>query len=395
MRPSSFVDMNTFIVFGGTGDLMQRKLLPALFKLQADGQVPRGSPVVAVARNAQMTEEQFRVWARGALEEFGVQDEQMGQWCDECLYYQPVTEGRPEEFEQLAARIALIEESHGVSGNRTIYLALPPASFAPAIEGLSSAGLNRSSGWTRLVIEKPFGRDFESAQALNRTIHNHFQESQVYRIDHYLGKETVQNLLVFRFSNPIFEAVWNRQHIESIELTIAEDLGIERRAGYYARSGALRDMVQNHLTQVLTLIAMEVPATFDADSIRDEKLKVLRSLAPLDHREVVLGQYAPGSHSDTNPASYLEEPGIPSGSTTETFAALRMKIANWRWQGVPFQVRTGKRLPRRLTRIVAHFRCPPVALFQPYDSCALNANSLTITLQPDEGFDLGFQREVS
>ena len=276
-------------------------------------------------------------------------------------------------------------------GNRILYLALPPAAFPGTIEALGKAGLNRSKGWTRLVIEKPFGHDLASAQALNALVHRYFDEAQVYRIDHYLGKETVQNLLAFRFGNALFESAWNRDHIESVRITVAEALGIEHRAAYYEQTGALRDMVQNHLTQLLTLTAMEVPAAFEADSIRFEKVKVLRSVAPIRDDAVVYGQYAPGKAERKKLPGYRQEPGVAARSHTETFVSLRLEIDNWRWQGVPFHLCTGKRLARRATEITINFRRPPVALFRCLDGCATHTNVLVMTLQPDEGFDLSFE----
>ena len=265
---------------------------------------------------------------------------------------------------------------------------MPPSGFAPSIVGLGDAGLNQSSGWTRLVIEKPFGRDLASAQDLNRLVHRYFEESQIYRIDHYLGKETVQNLLVFRFANPLFESVWNRDRVERIEITVAEELGVGERAGYYDKTGALRDMVQNHLTQLLTLTAMEVPAAFEADTIRDEKVKVLRSLAPLQPDHVVFAQYSGGIVDGEPVPSYLQEPGVDQESRTETLVSIRLEVLNWRWQGIPFILRTGKRLAERLTQIKVRFRSPPVTLFRGSGSNQLPSGALVITLQPDEGFDL-------
>jgi glucose-6-phosphate 1-dehydrogenase len=242
-----------------------------------------------------------------------------------------------------------------------------------------------------VVIEKPFGRDLASSIALNRSIHEYFDESQVYRIDHYLGKETVQNLLVFRFANAVFESIWNRDRIESVQITVAEDLGVEHRGRYYEGAGALRDMVQNHLTQLLTLIAMEIPSAFDAEAIRVEKLKVLRSLAPIRTEDVVFGQYGPGTIGGAAVPAYRTEPDVAPDSSTETYVALRLEIANWRWYGVPFFLRTGKRLPRRATEIAVRFRCPPVSIFRDLPPHAVASNVLVITIQPDEGFALGFQ----
>jgi glucose-6-phosphate 1-dehydrogenase len=251
--------------------------------------------------------------------------------------------------------------------------------------------LNHSPGWTRIVVEKPFGWDLSSSQELNHLVHQYLDESQVYRIDHYLGKETVQNLLAFRFANPIFETVWNRDRVESVQITVAETLGVERRAAYYEQAGALRDMLQNHLTQLLCLVAMEVPGAFEPEAIRNEKVKVLRSIASIPRPDVVFGQYERGQVKGQEVAGYRDEPGVNATSSVETFVALKLQIENWRWHGVPFYLRVGKRLPRHVSQIVIQFRCPPVLLFQPYQSCQIHGNALVITLQPDEGFDLLFE----
>jgi glucose-6-phosphate 1-dehydrogenase len=258
------------------------------------------------------------------------------------------------------------------------YLALPPNAFAPTIKGLGEAGLNEGSGWTRLVVEKPFGRDLDSARELNALTHRWFDESQVYRIDHYLGKETVQNLLVFRFANTIFESVWNRDRIANVQITVAESLGVEQRADYYDKVGALRDMVQNHVTQLVALIAMEAPIAFDAEQVRQEKVKLLRAVRPLGPGDVVFGQYG----------GYRAEPGVAAETRTETYVALRLAIDSWRWQGVPFYVRTGKRMDRRVTQIAVTMRDVPVCLFESMGGCVAQPDVLILTLQPDDGFTL-------
>ena len=390
------IDSCIFVILGGTGDLMRRKLLPALFYLANNKLLPGKHAILGVARDPNLTDARFRRWARKILADAGL-SARLGtrNWCDGCLHYQAVDETSAADYQALAARIASIEHGSGIHGNRVLYLALPPGAFSAAIESLAEAGLNRSQGWTRLVIEKPFGRDLASARRLNALVHKHFDEKQVYRIDHYLAKETVQNLLAFRFGNGLFESAWNRDHVKSVQITVAEELGIEGRAGYYEQSGALRDIVQNHLTQLLTLIAMEVPAALEADSIRFEKVKVLRSAAPIRHRDVVFGQYTRGRLNDRRVPGYRDEPGVAAISATETFVAMRLQIENWRWQGVPFYLRTGKRLPRRVTQIAIHFRSPPVALFPSIvgraSRTSARTNALVITLQPDEGFDLSFE----
>ncbi len=385
------VDPHLVIVFGATGDLMRRKLLPALYRMANKNDLGGEFKILGVARDNDLDDVRYRDWAHEALTAAGLCDDGSPDlWCDRCLHYLPLGDGDADFFNVLAATIERLEHTHHLPGNRTFYLALPPQAFPPTIEGLGKAGLNRSSGSTRIVIEKPFGRNLEEAQALNALAHRYFDESQIYRIDHYLGKETVQNLLVFRFANTMFESVWNRDRIESVQITAAESLGVGTRAGYYDKAGALRDMVQNHLTQLLTLTAMEVPVAFDANAIRDEKVKVLRSIGQVLPDDIVFGQYVDGIENGAPVQAYRCEEGVAPDSRTETFVALRLQIENWRWQGVPFYLRTGKRLKRHTTQITVSFRCPPVSLFQP-NTCQINANALVLTLQPDEGFDLCFE----
>jgi glucose-6-phosphate 1-dehydrogenase len=263
------------------------------------------------------------------------------------------------------------------------------------IENLGKVGLDESPGWTRVVVEKPFGHDLESARTLDDIVHQYFDESQIYRIDHYLGKETVQNLLVFRFANAMFESLWNRDHVESVQITVAEELGVETRAGYYDKAGALRDMVQSHLTQLLALVAMEVPSAFEASAIRAEKIKALRAIAPIKSEHVVFGQYAAGEIDGKPVPAYKDEDDVPSSSHTETFVALQLAIDNWRWQGVPFYLRTGKRLAERLTEIEIKFRRAPVWMFRTvHCEEQLHRNTLKLTLQPNEGFSLMFDVKV-
>jgi glucose-6-phosphate 1-dehydrogenase len=384
------VGPHCFVVFGGTGDLNRRKLLPALYQLARRRALGERYAILGVARDPARDDASFRRWVREGLDEAGVPDHDADVWCDDCIFYHCVARGTPEEFQGLAARIAQLERDLDLPGNRVFYLALPPGAFRGTIEGLGGAGLSRGAGWTRLVIEKPFGRDLASAQELNALVHRSFDESQVYRIDHYLGKETVQNLLVFRFANAIFESLWNRDRIESVQITVAESLGVEQRAGYYDRAGALRDVVQNHVTQLACLIGMEVPAAFDAKSVRHEKIKVLKAIGAIRPDDLVLGQYAPGAIDGQRVPGYRGEKGVAPDSRTESYVALRLRVDTWRWQGVPFYIRTGKRLPQRLTQIAVTFRRAPVWLFQTMGHCEPHSNVLLLTLQPDEGFVLQF-----
>jgi glucose-6-phosphate 1-dehydrogenase len=380
-----------FVAFGATSDLMRRKLLPALYHFSEQYGLERRLLLVGVSRKKDLSDDGFRALAREALAAAGLpQTGRTDAWCDACLYFHPLGAGTPEDYRALAARLKALEKTHKFPGNRLFYLATPPDAFGPAIAGLGQAKLNRSPGWTRLVVEKPFGRDPESAQSLNQLLHRYFEEPQIYRIDHYLGKETVQNLLIFRFANDIFEPLWHRNLVQSVQITVAESAGVGSRGNYYEQTGALRDMAQNHLTQLLTLTAMEVPVTFEPEAIRSEKAKVLRAVTPVRPEDTVYGQYTRGSVGGKEAPGYREEPGVAPDSVTETFVALKLGIENWRWNGVPFYLITGKGLPARFTQIAVTFRCPPVWLFQPKPA-SCSPNVLVFTLQPDEGFDLHFQ----
>ena len=392
------IQPHLFVIFGATGDLTKRKLLPALYHLMQDQDIAQRCHVLGTARS-EWSDEEFRATAQKALRENGFSEEELAQWCGRRLFYQGLGEDG-QDFDALRDRIDQIERHYDLPGNRTFYLSLPPSAYGPTIDGLGAVGLNTSPGWTRVVIEKPFGHDLKSARALNERVHGHFDESQVYRIDHYLGKETVQNLLAFRFGNAIFESLWNRDRIDHVEITVAESLGVGGRAGYYDQSGHLRDMVQNHLTQLLSLVAMEPPAAMEADAIRQEKVKVLNAVERPDPEEdLVLGQYGAGTIDGEPVSSYREEADVPDDSDTETYAALRLRVNNWRWQGVPFYLRTGKRLPTKLTQIAVRFKSAPVSLFQMSrqpgrpepDGERATPNELLITLQPNEGFDLRFE----
>jgi glucose-6-phosphate 1-dehydrogenase len=381
-----------FVIVGGTGDLARRKLLPAFYRLITEGDLAGRGRVLGVARQ-ELDEETYRRDMAAALRKGGI-DGDVEKWCATHLFYHSLPEANAKTYAQLAHRIEEIESDEDLPGNRVFYLSIPPEVFDDTINGLGESGLNKSEGWTRLVIEKPFGHDLESAKRLNELVHRYFDESQIYRIDHYLGKETVQNLLAFRFANPLFEHVWNRDRVERVEIVVAEELGVEGRAGYYEGAGALRDMIQNHLTQLMTLIAMEVPSRFDADAIRFEKIKVLSSIETIGTHDVIFGQYGEGTVNGEKVPAYRQEQGVRANSATETFAAVKLSIANWRWQGVPFVLRTGKRLPRRLSQIAVVFRKPPVRLFESMHCEEVHPNVLLITIQPDEGFSLGFDVKV-
>jgi glucose-6-phosphate 1-dehydrogenase len=358
------------VIIGATGDLSRRKLLPALGALHGRSELPNPFVVLGVARDPHPDDAGFR----------GIAHETLQGLDDEHIHYQAIGGGTAADYSRIADDIVTLEREHGLPGNRIFYLALPPQAFVSTIEGLAAAGLNRSPGFTRVVVEKPFGRDLDSARALNALLHRYFDESQIYRIDHYLGKETVRNLMVFRFANPIFETQWNRDRIERVEISVEEAEGVGTRAAYYEQAGAVRDMAQNHLMQLLCHVAMEPPAAFEADAIRDEKLKVLRSMTRIRPADAVLGQYE----------GYRQEPGVDPASRTETFAAITARIDNWRWHGVPFVLRTGKRLARRSTQIVVHFRPAPVRLFARLPGCDVGPDRLTISIQPEEGFALTF-----
>jgi glucose-6-phosphate 1-dehydrogenase len=387
----TMLEPHVFIVFGATGDLMQRKLLPALYDLYTRHPAVKGSAIVGAGRT-DLTDEAFRERTREVLIQRGIPLAEASAWCTERIYYVTLGKQEPADFDRLRAGVEAVEEAHELPGNRVLYLALPPGTFEDTIERVREAGLSDPTrGWSRLVVEKPFGQDLATARSLNALVHRAFHEDQIYRIDHYLGKETVQNLLVFRLGNAIFESLWNREHVERVDLLVAEDLGLGTRAGYFDHTGILRDMVQNHLTQLLTLVAMEVPATASAEAIRHEKIKVLQSVQPLSLDAAVFGQYTRGKLDSQTLPGYREEDGVDSGSNTPTYVAARLHINNWRWQGVPFVLQSGKRMPRRLTRIAVTFRRPPVMLFAADNRCQLTPNVLHITLQPDEGFSLSFE----
>jgi glucose-6-phosphate 1-dehydrogenase len=372
-----------FVIYGATGDLASRRLFPALHStIDADDR----SLVLGLA-TSDLTDADLQETATASLVAAGVDEAEAAAWARTRVRYQQAPKDGPAG--SLADRITQLESEHDLDGNRIFYLALPPTAFAPVIKALGSAGLHRAPGWVRLVVEKPFGRDLESARQLNELTHRWFDEDQVYRIDHYLGKETVQNLLVFRFTNPVFEASWNRTSIDRVEITVAETLDVGARGRFYELTGAIGDMLQSHLTQVLSLVAMEPPPAFEADAIRDEKVKVLRSIRGIPERAVVVGQYAEGAIDGEPVAAYRATEGVAGKSRVPTFAAVRLWIDNWRWQGVPFYLRTGKAMGQRVTEVVVTFRPPPICFFHAGpDDCVTHPNRLVLRLQPDEGFAL-------
>ena len=386
------------IIFGASGDLTRRKLMPALFALYASRTLPEPFAIVAVART-EMSPDDFRRRMRQAVDEFGrVRPPSEAVWdrFARALTYLPGDPKDPVLYTRLETLLREIELSRGGPANRLFYCATPPSLYDDIVANLGASGLARAEGgWTRIIVEKPFGHDLESARALNRQIARFFGEDQVYRIDHYLGKETVQNLLVLRFAHEIFEPLWNRNHVAHVQITVAEAIGVENRGAYYEEAGALRDMVQNHLLQLLCLIAMEPPVTFEAPPVRDEKNKVLRAIHPLERVEEIAlrGQYTAGFVEGRHVVGYREEKGVAPDSRTETYAALKLSVDNWRWAGVPFYLRTGKRLARRASEIVIQFRRTPHMIFRRHPA-GVEPNVLVIRIQPDEGMALTVAAKV-
>ena len=381
------------VVFGAAGDLTRRKLVPALYNLAAGGSLPERFAAVGMARRPR-TSEEFRSEMRDAVAEFSRRplDHDLWRRFVTSIDYETGEFADDRSYDRLSMRLQQLDFQHGLEGNRLFYLATPPSEFGPILRGLKQAGLILPPGhgpWSRVIIEKPFGRDLESARALNALVAEALDESQTFRIDHYLGKETVQNILVFRFANSIFEPLWNRKYVDYVEISAAETVGVGTRGRFYDQTGVLRDIVQNHLLEVLALTSMEPPTTGNADDIRSEKLKVLNAVrdpwSDTIVRDVVLGQYR----------SYRDEPDVAADSVTPTFAALRVYIDNWRWQGVPFYLRAGKRLKSRVTEISIHLQPIPLSLFGRDDVCeSVPPNVLTLRIQPDEGIQLEFASKI-
>jgi glucose-6-phosphate 1-dehydrogenase len=384
------------VVFGASGDLTSRKLLPAVERLAARRLLPVGFTVVGVART-EWTDDDFRAHARAAVKEAGPEWEALVSG----FRYVAGDYSEGETFDRLRGVLEVIDRERGTGGNRVFYLATVPTVFAPVAQALGAHGLAKRedpSSFVRLVIEKPFGHDLESAKELDAALHEVLDETQIYRIDHYLGKETVQNVLALRFANAIFEPVWNRRYVDHVQITVAESVGVGHRGGFYEGAGAVRDIVQNHVLQVLSLMALEPPATVDAQGIRDEKVKVLRAVAVLTpeqvRTEVVRGQYDRGWVEGEEVVGYHDEEGVSPTSTTETFVAARLVVDNWRWAGVPFYLRTGKRLPKRLTEVALGFRSVPHLPFPSELARGLEPNAMVLRIQPDEGITLRFGAKV-
>ncbi len=390
------------VIFGASGDLTARKLIPAIYNLSYDNLLPADFHLVGYGRKP-IADDEFRKMASAAVKDFSRRELDANVWRRVSANTTYVSGGYDEKagFDRLAAHINGIEKGVGSEVQSLFYISTPPSVFEPIILNLGASGLGGrylgQSHHSKVIIEKPFGTDLDSARLLNSTLLSVFEERQVYRIDHYLGKETVQDLLVQRFANAIFEPLWNRNFIDSVQITVAEDQGVGTRAGYYEQSGCLRDMIQNHTTQLLALTAMEPPGSFEAEALRDEKVKVLKAIEPValgEGGDVARAQYTAGMTGGKGVPGYLQEKGIAPDSTTETYAAIRLSINNWRWQGVPFYLRSGKRMPRRVSEIAIQFKRPPGTIFAQKDGFNLEANTFSFQIQPDEGLGLILNAKV-
>ena len=389
------------VIFGATGDLTKRKLIPAILNLAQEEVLPKQFAIVGFAGN-DLTTEAFRKTLGEELPIFAHDpiDLKMWEWLSQRIYYVKGDFQDPEAYKRLQQQISEVEKLHNTGGNRFFYLAVAPRFFAPIVQQLGNAGLvqEENGRWARVIIEKPFGHDLESARFLNAELKKVLGERQIYRIDHYLGKETVQNVMVFRFTNNIIEPLWNRNYVDHVQITAAETVGVEHRGGFYETAGALRDMVPNHLFQLMTMTAMEPPISFDADEVRNKQAEVLHAIQPLAPEDVltnmVRGQYGEGFIDGKHVLGYRQEPDVTPNSNTETFVAMKLQIDNWRWAGVPFYLRTGKRLAKRATEIVIQFRRTPFVLFRNTAVKNLETNRLVIHIQPEEGISLSFGAKV-
>ncbi len=381
------------VIFGASGDLTKRKLFPALYSLAVRGLLPENFGVVGVARSEE-SDEEFRERMKEAVQTYGRDEfkEDVWHWLAEGMHYIAAEFSDEAGTDRVAEALGELDEQRGTAGNRVYYLAVPPDAFETIVDGL---GQRRSAeGWMRLIVEKPFGHDLDSAHELNALLHRHFEEREIFRIDHYLGKETVQNMLALRFANGIFEPIWNRQFIDHVQITVAESIGIEGRAAYYERAGAIRDIFQNHLLQLVALTAMEPPIDFTSESVRNEKVKVLKSIHTPGPKHVVRGQYGRGYVEGEEVAGYREEPGVDPNSMTETFVGAKLFVDNWRWADTPYYVRAGKRLARRETTIAIQFKRAPHPPFEELAAEGLRPNVLLIHIQPDEGVSLAIGAKV-
>jgi glucose-6-phosphate 1-dehydrogenase len=388
------------VIFGANGDLTKRKLMPALYRLAFDRRLSAGFAVIGISRTA-LSDDDFREKMRDAVKQFSEDtrfDEELWNTFAAGLFYLPGDVGDPQLYSHLADKLTQLEASRHTGGNVLFYLSIQPSQYAQAAQGIGTARLARGQGWRRLVVEKPFGTDLATAHELSDRLHEVFPESEVYRIDHYLGKETVQNILAFRFGNGIFEPLWNRRYIDHVQITAAESIGVEGRGSYYQEVGALADMVQNHLLQVMATMAMEPSASFSAGAVRDERAKLIRSIRPMNPDEIlqhaVPGQYGPACIGGKEVPGFRQEPGVNPESQTDTYAAVTFFIENWRWAGVPFYVRTGKRLPKRVTEIAIQFHEAPLAIFEEWNGSSSAPNLLIVRIQPEEGISLKFLSKI-
>jgi glucose-6-phosphate 1-dehydrogenase len=388
------------VIFGVTGDLTKRKLLPALCNLAQDNLLSKQFAIIGFAGNDQTTES-FRKYLSDEMPKFAPQlDAKTWAWFTERIYYVKGDFGDKDAYQRLKQQIEEVDKQHNTQGNKFFYMAVAPRFFAPIVQQLGEVGLTKEDdkSWTRVIVEKPFGHDLASARQLNEDLKKILKENQIYRIDHYLGKETVQNLMVFRFTNNIIEPLWNRHYVDHVQITAAETVGVEHRGGFYETAGALRDMVPNHLFQLLTMTAMEPPISFDADEVRNKQAEILHAISPLGHEDVlkntVRGQYGEGTVDGQTVPGYRSEADVAPDSNTETFVALKLCIDNWRWAGVPFYLRTGKRLSQRSTEIVIQFRRTPFMLFRNTTVKNLQTNRLVIHIQPEEGISLSFGAKI-